>query len=341
MGWRGDSHPSRTGALCCHLFRLVLLAMSRLTVLALLLLRVAAALVTSPIIVEYDASPSPAVWSPGGVSFASDFARLVHDVDRADVQLSVFDAAAKSSSFLLSEARAVSSQELAAAFPNATFADIRAATGLAMSRALAAEGLRGVDADRSRDYNAPCPSGWLDRGDGDACDAPVSYDGPCGGTLHFGGLAAHEKMDLAHSCGVVFDFVGACTADFSKPCPVGWRVGASGWCIAPSDYEGPCVRRKTFASMVAADKAWFENVCVVQWPCRVSWSSSLRPSAPDACKEDFSTPCPRTWAESSGLCLAPAAYDGPCSVAWAAAAYTAEEKLVVSRNCGSPWPCAP
>jgi CPW-WPC domain-containing protein len=208
-----------------------------------------------------------------------------------------------------------------------------------MSRALAAQGLRGVDADRSRDYNAPCPSGWLDRGDGDACDAPVSYDGPCGGTLHFGGLAAHEKIELADSCGVVFASAGVCATDFSVPCPVGWRLGGSAVCTAPVDYTGPCVRRKVFASMVAADKAWFENVCGVRWPCRAPLSSSSLPSVAEACDEDFSKPCPRSWADNNGVCLSHAAYDGPCSVAFAASAYTIEEKQVVSRDCNAPWPC--
>ena len=295
---------------------------------------------TPPIIVEYDVSPSPAVLSPGEVAFASRLARLVNDVDRADVHLSVLDPPSKSSSFLLADAGPVSSRELATAFPNASFADIRAATGAALSRALLAEGFREGDSDIVRDYDAPCPSGWLDRGDGDACDAPVSYEGPCGGTLHFGGLAAHEKMDIANSCGVMFASVGACARDFFAPCPTGWRLGSSNVCNAPVDYAGPCVRRKVFSSMVAADRAWFENMCGVQWPCRASWASSLRPSAPDACDEDFSKPCPRTWADVDGVCLAPAAYDGPCSVVWAAAGYTSEEKRVVSRDCGAPWPCS-
>ena len=313
--------------------------MVRATVLASFLLPLAAALVASPVVVQYDASPSLADLSPGRESFESRFARLVHDVDRADVLLSALGPPAGSSSSFLSETPEFSAHELQAAFPNATFTHAGVVMSSAISNALAAEGLRGVDADHARDYNAPCPLAWIDRGDGDACDAPASYEGPCGGTLHFGGLAAHEKINLANSCGVVFPSVGVCAADFSKPCPVDWRVGDAGWCTAPVGYAGPCVRRKNFASLAAGDKAWFESVCGVKWPCRASWYSSLQPIAADACEEDFSNPCPHAWTEHSVICLARADYDGLCSVAWAAADYTIEEKRVVSRNCGAAWPC--
>ena len=320
---------------CC-----VLVVMARVGVHVVCLSSVAAALVTSPIVVEYDNSQFSRVWPSADVAFESRLARVVRDIDRADVQLSGLDPDLLASSFAHANTEQVLPRKLGVIFPNATLANIRVAADVATSRALVAHGFRKNDADHIRDYNLPCPSGWVDRGDGDACDAPVSYDGPCGGTLHFGGLAAHEKMDLANSCGVVFDRVGDCTADFSTPCPVGWRLVGAGECSAPASYAGPCVRRKVFNSMVAADKAWFQDVCDVKWPCRASWVSFLRPSTPDECKEDFTKPCPHNWEERTDVCLAPAAYDGPCSVALAAATFTAEEKHAVSQNCGAPWPCS-
>lgn len=321
-------------------FRDLVAVMVRLDVRVSFLSSFAAALATSPVIVEYDVASSARALRSSNNVFDSRLADLVRDADRADVQLSEFDAVSMGSSFLSSTTEPALVQKVAGMFPNTSLPAIRAAADVAMSHALFAHGFRAGEAGHVRDYNAPCPSGWSDHGDGDACDAPVSYDGPCGGTLHFGGLAAHEKMDIAKSCGIAFARLDGCAADFSAPCPVGWRLEGSGVCSAPVAYAGPCVRRKDFASLVAADKAWFQDVCGVQWPCRASWSSVLRPSAADACKEDFAKPCPSTWAESTGVCMAPAAYEGPCSVALAATAYTAEEKAAVSRYCGAPWPCS-
>ena len=250
--------------------------------------------------------------------------------------------AVESASFVIEFAEhSASFVGLVSRFPNVSTASLRVAFRSAFEGALLAESLPASEALCVRDYNVPCPGGWVDLGDGGSCSAPVSYEGPCGGELSFRGLAAHEKMSLAESCAVAFSCAGACSADYSQACPEGWSVAASGSCIAPAKYAGPCVGRKSFLDFAAGDKAVFENECSVHWPCRRPWLKSQRLGAEQTCIADHAQACPTGWATAGELCVAPASYAGPCSVIGAFGRYSVEEKRVISKRCGAPWPCAP
>ena len=250
--------------------------------------------------------------------------------------------AVKSASFVSEFAEhSTSFAGLVSRFPNVSTASLRVAFRSAFEGALLAESLPASEALCVRDYNVPCPVGWVDLGDGGSCSAPVSYEGPCGGELSFRGLAAHEKMSLAESCAVAFSCAGACSADYSQACPEGWSVDASGSCFAPAMYAGPCVGRKSFSDFAAGDKAVFENECSVHWPCRRPWLKSQRLGAEQTCIADLAQACPTGWATGGELCVAPASYAGPCSVIGAFGRYSVEEKRVISKRCGAPWPCAP
>lgn len=293
-----------------------------------------------PITVQYEQSPPSAGRFVAGGDFKARAARLAERIGHAGGQFAAIGRARPASFVSEVVGSSASFHSFAVQFPNVSAAALRAAFRGATADALQAEGLPLSEAQCVRDYNAPCPLGWVDLGDGGSCTAPVSYEGPCGGELSFGGLAAHEKMQLADSCGVAFACVGACTADYSQPCPGGWSVDAAGACAAPADYAGPCVGRTSFAQLAVADKAVFENACAVQWPCRRPWSKSQRPSEAQTCNADYAKQCPRGWSSRGEVCVAPVSYAGPCSVVWAFGGYSAEEKRVVSDKCGAPWPCA-
>ena len=53
-----------------------------------------------------------------------------------------------------------------------------------------------------------------DAGDGSKCLAPFGYEGPCGDSAEFGGLAPHQKEALARECGAAFA-VGSGTASLA------------------------------------------------------------------------------------------------------------------------------
>jgi CPW-WPC domain-containing protein len=119
----------------------------------------------------------------------------------------------------------------------------------------------------AKDYSVTCPLGWADAGDGSKCLAPFGYQGPCGDSVQFGGLAPHQKEALAHDCGAAFAVAGSCAADFSQACPEGWFDKGDAGCEAPSSYTGRCVRSKDFSRISAGGKALFADACGVTWPC--------------------------------------------------------------------------
>ncbi len=60
-------------------------------------------------------------------------------------------------------------------------------------------------------------------------------------------------QDKAAACGdVTFPCAGACTEDFTQPCPSGWSVDGSGSCVAPSGYAGQCPAKKSFSDLGAS-----------------------------------------------------------------------------------------
>ena len=276
--------------------------------------------------VEYETGPLSASHAETQYRFEARVARLAERIKHTNVaSMSLGGALATS---FVSEGLAASTSKTGSGSKEA------------LRNALLAEGLPESEAQCARDYNDPCPTGWVDAGDADTRFAPASYEGPCGSSLSFGGLAAHEKMTLAHSCGVVFACLGGCFADFSQACPEGWSLDAAGVCTAPGTYAGPCVGRKDFTNILWADKRVFESECVVRWPCRSGWAKQKQPVVAKSCIADYGVNCPQGWSESNGVCTAPASYSGPCAVAWAFADFEKEEKETVSDMCGIVWPCS-
>ena len=168
--------------------------------------------------------------------------------------------------------------------------------------------------------------------------APDAYAGPCGDSIDYRGLSAHEKMLAASRCGAAFQCIDSCTPDYSAECPVGWSE-ASGVCEAPTDYTGPCVGKKGFAAVNAVGKSMFANACAVQWPCRQPRARALAGVVDKQCSADFAAACPEGWHLHGGVCLAPPDYDGPCPVSGKFGTYTDSEKAIVANECGAPWPC--
>ena len=102
--------------------------------------------------------------------------------------------------------------DLAKRFPTE---DVEMLGRVAAAAVARAAGDEGVSSDAlSKDYSVTCPLGWADAGDGSKCLAPFGYEGPCGDSAEFGGLAPRQKEDLAHECGAAFA-VGGGTASLA------------------------------------------------------------------------------------------------------------------------------
>jgi CPW-WPC domain-containing protein len=96
--------------------------------------------------------------------------------------------------------------ELAKRFPAEDVEMLSRVAAAAVARAAGDEGVS-IGA-LTKDYSVTCPLGWADAGDGSKCLAPFGYQGSCGDSAEFGGLAPHQKEALARDCGAAFAVAG-------------------------------------------------------------------------------------------------------------------------------------
>merc|ERR1712061_950403 len=139
--------------------------------------------------------------------------------------------------------------------------------GKALQTSAAREGIVAEDLMCTRDYSVACPLGWSDLGDGSQCLAPANYAGACSKTTSFGKMPS-EKSGKAAECATLFPCLGL-PQDYTKACPATWTQDFHG-CVAPADYEGPCLRRKSFAGYSVIEKMNWGQRCGVFWPNRQS-----------------------------------------------------------------------
>jgi CPW-WPC domain-containing protein len=131
----------------------------------------------------------------------------------------------------------------------------------------------------------------------------------------------------------------ACERNYKAECPIGFvQVGEifsdGERCAADKKkYTGKCDDRTIkFAGLTDRAKQRWADVCGFQWPCR-------------RCKKRFTDPCPVGWStdltkgEDSTLCLASAAYVGPCDRRHDFLLMNDESKQEWSLECHAYWPC--
>lgn len=236
-------------------------------------------------------------------------------------------------------------QKLQEAFPEEPTLAVQGAVASGLMRALSDEGM---DAQIScvRDYSGLCPVGWVEIGDGTGCLAPRNYAGSCRLKFQLGGLSARQKQEQASMCDAEYPCFGACSQDYARKCPLGWELDVNQECLAPADYSGGCVSRKSFADLKTSEKELWSKLCGVTWPCHRTRKAakeldrlSVKESFNADCLPDYSAPCPEGfmlkghWCESElGL--------GTCGALVDSSAYTPSEKSVYAEGCSAPWPCA-
>lgn len=106
---------------------------------------------------------------------------------------------------------------------------------------------------------------WTPAGDDKHCLAPDWYSGGCPNVINFSGLSPLDKIQKGQFCGFQWACDG-CAENFEAACPSEWSQNGD-LCVAPSDYEGPCIREVSFNQFSKVLKKKWGTKCGVQWPC--------------------------------------------------------------------------
>lgn len=177
----------------------------------------------------------------------------------------------------------------------------------------------------TRNFDAPCPSGWLQVGSAH-CAAPASYAGGCPRMQSFGDQSLNAKMRFATSCDAPWPCATDCASglDFDN-CPKGWTDDGDGYCS--SSGASTCLPSYKFSAMSVSQKEELGSVCGFEWPCR------------GACNENYDAPCPEGWTSIGDECLGPRTYAGDCDFSFTTKGMTHAQKQALAGSCGVRFPC--
>lgn len=117
------------------------------------------------------------------------------------------------------------------------------------------------------DYTEVCADGWTLKS-GVMCEAPSTYNGPCGKTMAVA-IGKQGKKDIEDKCSVSWPLHAACSRNYGHPCPAGWLSNNNGDCQAPSSYNGACQTTISFASYSPTEKENWALSCDAPFPCAV------------------------------------------------------------------------
>jgi CPW-WPC domain-containing protein len=203
---------------------------------------------------------------------------------------------------------------------------------VAKGNKLADEGRIEPDAICSRNWNHPCPSGWMAFGGRD-CIAPPSYQGACGHLQSFEGATPFDKNKFAEDCQVQWPCLDECSEgrDYGQACPQDWEDSHDGFCVAARKVTKPshCAELYKFDDMSAGEKEAIAFACGLKWPCKLP------------CVQDYSQACPQEWQESSqGNCVAPETYAGKCDYVVNMKGASADQKRAFAEKCFVQFPCS-
>jgi len=235
-------------------------------------------------------------------------------------------------------------EELAKEFPDEAPETLEKVLEQALDAAASQELVPKQELTCERNYGILCPQGWTDVGNGETCLAPIEYAGPCSKSIQYGKMIPAEKSQRALECGAEFPCIGEAPQDYAKTCPMLWSEDLDHSCVAPTNYMGPCVGRKSFAGFSAEEKKSWGWSCGVSWPARepledVAEMHSERAEARNSsCLGDYSSPCPQGWTSDRHYCSSPLTYEGRCGKT-VRTTLSLAEKQAFEKVCTAPWPC--
>ncbi|CRG96984.1 CPW-WPC family protein, putative [Plasmodium gallinaceum] len=175
-------------------------------------------------------------------------------------------------------------------------------------------------------YSELCPENWVNFGDGINCLSPINYKGSCEKKVSFKNATPISKYKFSIECNVSWPCVGNCIEDFSKICPDKWILNKD-ICEASENYNGKCVKKKSFSNYSEAEKKIWGDECNVNWPCYDK-------------NYDFNVSCPINWKLNPDhkSCSSPDSYIGPCANILYLYDLNEKEKLSLRRKCNIEWP---
>lgn len=183
-----------------------------------------------------------------------------------------------------------------------------------------------------RDYNVPCPRGFMLVGD--QCWPTADYAGKCN-TIHKGLLEATEdqKMGWERKCDTYWPCLPSkCPKgeNWYKNCPVSWYDNGEGECEnSQPSLEGICPNKFTYRGLTVEAKQDKAKECSLRWPC-----------LPEECQRDYSVQCPEGWTATSPIvCKAAEDYLGPCPRYAQLGRFNHELKVNFEIVCFTFWPC--
>ncbi|KJP86308.1 hypothetical protein AK88_04027 [Plasmodium fragile] len=181
-----------------------------------------------------------------------------------------------------------------------------------------------------RNYNEPCPEGFISQND-NTCAADLTvYDGLCNGEkIDFTHLTSEEKQNWSVACEAYWPCYVDCSLNNQalSMCPSNWKQINSYECIPPHSYNGPCKDTKNFKFFNELMKIKFEEKCKVTFVCT------------DLCEKNYRQECPLNWMKKNGYCLAPPSFNLCDRKKYFYSNLTQDEKKKFEEECSVQWPC--
>ncbi|GAW82252.1 CPW-WPC family protein [Plasmodium gonderi] len=182
-----------------------------------------------------------------------------------------------------------------------------------------------------RNYNEPCPEGFILQND-NTCKADITvYKGMCStDKINFSYLTSSEKKNWSVACEAYWPCYINCTSNnhFLSTCPSNWRQINTYECVPPESYKGPCKKAKNFKFFTKSMKIKFEEKCKVTFECH------------QFCEKNYEQEeCPLNWIKEKGYCLAPKSFDMCDKKKLSYENLTKKEKENFESECSVHWPC--
>ncbi|SJK85968.1 Plasmodium falciparum CPW-WPC domain [Babesia microti strain RI] len=175
------------------------------------------------------------------------------------------------------------------------------------------------------DLSSPCPINWALAFDGKTCIKGYFARGNhnCGRSIDIKDSTPAERIAIASICGVEYPVSGTLSRDYSQTCPENWKLTEK-FCIAPTQYNGKCVKLKDFHNLTQEQRLKWSIECDAYWPYLPI---------------NYSNNCPNEWIEHEKFCLAPPNYTGSCDNKIEKSSLTSiiDKKKFASR-CQAYWP---
>ncbi|CRH01760.1 CPW-WPC family protein [Plasmodium relictum] len=183
--------------------------------------------------------------------------------------------------------------------------------------------------DGKRDYNEPCPDGFLIQED-NSCKADITvYRGMCNNSnIKFTHMTDEEKEKWSIACEAYWPCYKECSSEeFLSNCPKNWQELNLFECIPTQKYKGACKGKKNFKYFTESMKKDFEEKCKTRFLCMSS------------CEKDYEQDCPMNWLKEKGYCLAPEAFDLCNRRKLSNENLTTKDKQFFEKECSVNWPC--